>query len=320
MKAIVVHEFGPPEVMQIAEVPTPELTGTQVLVKVHAVGVNPVETYIRSGTYRSVPPLPYTPGKDASGVVEAVGGNVTKWKAGDRVYTANSISGTYAEYTLCEEIDLGRLPDGISFEQGAGIWTPYATSFRALFQKAGAKSGETVLIHGASGGVGIAAIQFAKNAGLTVIGTASSAEGRELALNTGAEHVLDHTDESHFDQIKELTGGRGADIVIEMLANVNLERDFEALAMFGRVVVVGNRGSLQFNPRVAMGKDATIYGMSLFNAPRADFDQIHKAIFEGLTDGYLAPTICKTFALADAPQAHHEVIGSKAQGKIVMIP
>jgi len=189
-----------------------------------------------------------------------------------------------------------------------------------LFQKARAKSGETVLIHGASGGVGIAAIQWAKNAGMTVIGTASSAEGKDLVLKSGADHVIDHTDEKHFAQIKELTGGRGAQVIIEMLANVNLERDFEALAMFGRVVVVGNRGSLQFNPRVTMGKDATIYGMALFNAPRADFDQIHAAIFEGLTEGYLAPTISKTFVLADAPQAHHEVIGSKAQGKIVMIP
>jgi len=258
MKAIIVHEFGAPEVMKLEESDTPRPTGTQVLVRVMAIGVNPVETYIRSGNYPSVPPPPYTPGKDAAGVVESVGENVRKLKSGDRVYTANSISGTYAEYTLCEEIDLGRLPDGTSFAQGAGIWTPYATSYRALFQKAHAKSGETVLIHGASGGVGIAAIQWAKSAGITVIGTASSAEGKELVLRTGADHVLDHNDESHFAQIKELTGGRGAHVIIEMLANINLERDFEALAMFVRVVVVGNRGSLQFSPRVTMGQDATI--------------------------------------------------------------
>ncbi|MFT3744371.1 MAG: NADPH:quinone reductase [Pyrinomonadaceae bacterium] len=318
MKAIVVREFGEPEVLKIEEVETPCPSGTQVLVRVAAIGVNPVETYIRSGKYPSVPPLPYTPGKDAAGIVESVGEGVTKWKVGDRVYTANSFSGTYAEFTLCDEADLGSLPENVSLEQGAGIWTPYATSYRALFQKAGAKSGETVLIHGASGGVGVAAVQWAKNAGLTVIGTASSDEGTELARSAGADHVLDHTDPEHFAQINEITGGKGVNVIIEMLANINLENDFQSLAMFGRVVVVGNRGSLEFNPRVTMGKDATIYGMALFNAPRPDFDEIHAAIFEGLTRAYLAPTISKTFPLADAAKAHREVIESKASGKIVL--
>lgn len=318
MKAIIVREFGEPEVMREENVETPVPTGTQMLVRVAAVGVNPVETYIRSGKYANVPQLPYTPGKDAAGIVESVGEAVTAWKSGDRVYTANSITGTYAEFTLCEEADLGRLPDNVSFEQGAGIWTPYATAYRALFQKAAAKSGETVLVHGASGGVGVAAIQWAKNAGLTVIGTASSDDGKKLAKEAGADHVLDHTDETHFAQIKEITGGRGVEVIIEMLANVNLERDFEALAMFGRIVVVGNRGSLDFNPRVTMGKDAVIYGMALFNASRTDFDEMHAAIFKGLEAGYLSPTIRKTFPLEDVPAAHRKVIDSKASGKIVL--
>jgi NADPH2:quinone reductase len=320
MKAIVVHEFGPPEVMKLEEVSVPELTGTQVLVRVHAIGVNPVETYIRSGNYPSKPSLPYTPGKDASGVVEAVGSNVTKFKTGDRVYTANSVSGTYAEYTLCEEVDLGRLPENVTFEQGAGIWTPYATAYRALFQKANAKTGETMLIHGASGGVGIAAIQWAKNAGLIVVGTASSNEGKKLVAEQGADHVLDHTDESHLMEIKELTGGRGVDVIIEMLANVNLQKDFEALTMFGRIVVVGNRGSLDFNPRGIMQKDATIYGMSLFNSPQSDRDAIHSAIFDGLNKGYLKPVVSRSLPLVEAPKAHHEVIENKAFGKIILIP
>src|SRR5437016_2679213 len=176
MKAIIVREFGTPEVMKLEELAVPVPKRMQVLVRENAIGVNPVETYIRSGNYPSKPNLPYTPGKDAAGVVESIGEDVTRFNIGDRVYTADSITGTYAEFTLCDENDLGRLPDDISFEQGAGIWTPYATSYRALFQKAGAKSGETVLIHGASGGVGIAAVQWAKNAGLKVIGTASSAK------------------------------------------------------------------------------------------------------------------------------------------------
>lgn len=320
MKAIVVREFGEPEVMKIEDLPTPAPSGSQVLVRIQAAGVNPVDTYLRTGIHAHAPNLPYTPGKDAAGVVESVGEAVARFKPGDRIYTADSLTGTYAEYSLCEEKQLGKLPDNVSFEQGAGIWTPYATSYRALFQKAGAKSGEIVLIHGASGGVGIAAIQWAKNAGLTVIGTASSDEGKKLAAEQGADHVLDHTDDAHLATIKDITGGKGIDVIIEMLANVNLQKDFEALAMFGRIVVVGNRGSLDFNPRVIMGKDATVYGMSLFNSLQPDRDHIHTAIFEGLSKGYLKPIVRKSLPLADAPLAHHEVIESKALGKIILNP
>jgi NADPH:quinone reductase len=321
MKAIVVHEFGPPEVMRLEEIERPEPTGSQVLVRVEAVGVNPVETYLRAGTYPAKPELPYTPGKDAAGTVEAIGKEVVKWQAGDRVYTANSISGTYAEFTLCDEIDLGRLPDNVSFEQGAGIWTPYATAYRALFQKTKAQKGETVLIHGASGGVGVAAVQWAKNAGLKVFGTASSFEGTSLATKQGADAVFDHSSADHFGEVLEATGGKGVDVIIEMLANENLQRDFEMLAQFGRIVVVGNRGSLDFNPRVIMGKDAAVYGMALYNSPQSDRDEIHTAIYEGLTAGILEPVIRKTMPLlADAVAAHHAIIEDKAFGKIVLIP
>lgn len=320
MKAIVVREFGEPEVMRVEEVAKPEPTGHQVLVRIMAAGVNPVDTYLRTGIHAHAPKLPYTPGKDGAGVVEAIGDGVTRWKVGDRVYTADSLTGTYAEYSLCNDIQLGRLPDNVSFEQGAGVWTPYATSYRALFQKAQAKAGETVLIHGASGGVGLAAVQWAKHAGLAVIGTASSEEGKRLVAQQGADQVFDHTDEEHLDAIREATGGRGVDVIIEMLANVNLENDFSALAMFGRITVVGNRGSLQFTPRLAMTKDATIYGMSLFNSPQDKRDEIHRAVFDGLSEGSLVPFVRQSLNLADAPLSHREVMESKALGKIVLIP
>ncbi|HEV8593697.1 MAG TPA: NADPH:quinone reductase, partial [Pyrinomonadaceae bacterium] len=248
MKAIVVKEFGGPEVMKLDDVPTPEPTGSQVLVKIMAAGVNPVDTYIRSGNHAIKPDLPYTPGKDGAGVVDTVGEAVTKFKPGDRVYTANTLTGTYAEFALCDESHLGPLPDNISFEEGAGIWTPYTTAYRALFEKAGAKTGETVLIHGASGGVGIAAVQWAKDAGLKVFGTASSSEGKTLVKEQGADQVLDHSADDYLSEIVERTGNKGVDIIIEMLANENLQKDFTALATFGRIVVVGNRGSLDFNP------------------------------------------------------------------------
>jgi NADPH2:quinone reductase len=320
MKAIIVHEYGEPEVMRLEDVPIPELAAGQLLVKIEAAGVNPVDTYLRSGNHAHAPALPFTPGKDAAGVVEKVGEGVRKFKPGDRVYTAGAVTGTYAEYSLCEEKHLGLLPASVSFEQGAGVWTPYATAYRALFQKAQAGSGETVLIHGASGGVGIAAVQWAKNAGLTVIGSASSEEGKSLAREQGADHVVDHTDEGHLAEVREITGGRGVDVIIEMLANVNLQRDFDALAMFGRITVVGNRGSIEFTPRLAMTKDATIYGMSLFNAPGEKLEEIKSAIFEGLEQGYLRPVVGESIPLADAARAHHQVIESKAFGKIVLVP
>ena len=320
MKAIIVHEYGEPEVMKLEDVPTPEPGAGQVLVKIAAAGVNPVDTYLRTGNHAHAPALPYTPGKDGAGIVEKVGDGVLKFKQGDRVYTAGSISGTYAEYSLCEEKHLGRLPDNVSFEEGAGIWTPYATAYRALFQKAGAKAGETVLIHGASGGVGIAAIQWAKYAGLKVIGSASSDAGKKLVSEQGADAVVDHTDPEHLAQVVELNSGRGVDVIIEMLANANLETDFSALAMFGRITVVGNRGSIEFTPRLAMTKDATIFGMSLFNAPGGAVEEIHAAIFEGLSAGRLKPPVSKRFEVAEAPAAHHEIIESKAAGKIVLVP
>ncbi|MBV9215176.1 MAG: NADPH:quinone reductase [Acidobacteria bacterium] len=319
MKAIVVHEFGAPEVMRLEDVPVPEPQGTEVLIRVRAVGVNPVETYLRSGNYPSVPALPYTPGKDAAGVVESAGNGVTKWKAGDRVYTANSVSGTYAEYTLVDERDLGKLPENVSFEEGAGIWTPYATSYRALFQKLNVTKRETVLIHGASGGVGIAAVQWSKNAALTVIGTASSKQGQELAREQGADIIFDHSAEGYLNEIKEFAPG-GVNAIVEMLANVNLAKDFDVLAMRGRICVVGNRGSLDFNPRLLMGKDATVTGMALYNSTYDERDEIHAAVFDGLSHGYLKPIVSRSMPLVQAPQAHHEIIESKALGKIVLIP
>jgi NADPH2:quinone reductase len=320
MKSIIVHEYGSPDVMKLEDVPTPEPAAGEILVKIGAAGVNPVDTYLRSGNHAHAPQLPYTPGKDAAGTVEKVGSGVTKFKPGDRVYSAGAITGTYAEYSLCQEKHLGLLPDNVSFEEGAGVWTPYATAYRALFEKANARSGETVLVHGASGGVGIAAVQWAKNAGLKVIGSASSDAGRNLVEEQGADHVVDHSSDAHYAEVNKITGGKGVEIIVEMLANENLENDFQALAMFGRISVVGNRGSLQFTPRLAMTKDATIYGMSLFNASAETLQLIHSEIYKGLSAGFLKPIVGESIPLAEAPRAHRQVIESKAFGKIVLVP
>jgi NADPH:quinone reductase len=318
MKAIIVREFGAADVMILEEAATPEPRENQVLVRIKAAGVNPVDTYIRSGVYAQKPDLPYTPGKDGAGIVESVGERVSKFKAGDRVLTADAGSGTYAEYAVFDENQLIKLPENVSFEQGAGVFVPYATAWRGLFEKAHAKAGETLLVHGASGGVGTAAIQWAKNAGLTVIGTAGSEEGLKLVKEQGADFAVDHSKANYLDEILEITGGKGVEIILEMLANVNLQKDFDVLARFGRVVIIGNRGSLEFNPRAIMSKDASVFGLSLFNAPDEVMEEIHAAIFDGLKAGFLKPVVGKSYALEAAVEAHRAVIEEKAFGKIVL--
>lgn len=318
MKAIIVREFGAPEQMRLEEISDLKPSENEILVRVRAAGVNPVDTYIRQGIHAQKPNLPYTPGKDAAGTIEMIGANVKNFQTGDQVLTTGSLTGTYAEFCLCKADQLIKLPENVSFEQGAGVFVPYATSYRALFQRAKAKAGETILVHGASGGVGIAAVHWAKNAGLKIIGTASSDDGKKLVQDQGADFVFDHSEENYLDEIKEAAEGKGVDIILEMLANENLNKDFEILKMFGRVVVIGNRGTIEFNPRLTMTKDATILGMSLFNAPDDAMREIYEAIYKGLTEGFLNPIVGRTFSLKEAAQAHRAVIEEKAFGKIVM--
>src|SRR5467141_4492380 len=214
MKAIRVHQFGGPEVLKLEEVPTPKPDAGQVLLRVRAIGVNPYDTYMRAGTYAIKPPLPYTPGSDAAGTVEAVGPAVTKVKPGDRVYTAKTLSGAYAEYVLALEEQVHRLPDNVSFEQGAGVWVPYGTAFHAIHHFAKARSAETVLVHGASGGVGTASVQMARAIGLTVFGTAGTQKGVDLVKREGAREVFDHSKAGYQEEILKATGGRGADVIL----------------------------------------------------------------------------------------------------------
>ena len=319
MKAIRVHGFGGPEVLRLEETNAPMAGPGQVVVKIEAVGVNPVDTYIRSGGYGKRP-LPYTPGSDAAGTVEAVGADVTGFKPGDRVYTAGTITGAYAEKCLCTAAQVRLLPERVTFAEGAGVYVPYYTAWFALFVRAEAKPGETVLVHGASGGVGLAAVQIARAAGLTVIGTAGSERGRQLVAAQGADLVLDHTQDGYLDTAKSYTGGRGIDVVLEMLANVNLGKDLGVVAQNGRVVVIGSRGPVEIDPRLTMQRNSSILGMSLSNATEPQLSQMHAAIGAGLLTGTLTPLVAETFPLADAPRAHEAVMQSGAHGKIVLIP
>jgi NADPH2:quinone reductase len=320
MKAIRVHEFGDPEVMKLEEVPDLTAGPGQVVVSVKAVGVNPVDAYIRSGAYAAKPSLPYTPGMDAAGTVEAVGEGVESVEAGERVYVGGTLRGAYAEQALCNAAQVHHLPDRVSIAQGAGVNVPYATAYRALYQRAQGQPGETLLVHGASGGVGIAAVQMARAGGLTVIGTAGTEKGRKLVLEQGAQRVVDHRQEGYTEEIMTLTKGRGVDVILEMLANVNLAKDLTLLALRGRVVVIGNRGSIEINPRATMQRDLSILGFTLMNATEEELVSIHAALVAGLENGTLNPVVGRQMPLAEAPRAHRAVMEPGAYGKIVLIP
>jgi NADPH:quinone reductase len=320
MKAIRVSEYGGPSVLKLEDVPTPQLGPNQVLVRNHAVGVNPVDTYLRANVDNRGPKLPYTPGTDSAGVVEAVGAGVTAVKPGDRVYVGGTVSGAYAEMSLSNESQVHSLAANVTFQQGAAINVPYATAYHALFNRGQGVAGETLLVHGASGGVGIGAVQLARARGMTVIGTAGTERGRRIVLEQGAHHVLDHTASGYLDEVLRLTGGQGVDVVLEMLANVNLPKDLGIIAMRGRIVVIGNRGSVEVNARMAMNKDAAILGMALFHASPAQVAGIHAALVEGLRNGTLRPVIAQEFPLAQGPRAHEAVMEPGHHGKVVLVP
>jgi NADPH2:quinone reductase len=320
MKAIRVHEFGGPEVMKLEEVADFTPGPGQVVVSVKAVGVNPVDSYIRTGTYYLKPPLPYTPGMDAAGTVEAVGEGVESVAVGERVYVGGTLRGAYAEQALCDAAQVHHLAERVTFAQGAGVNVPYATAYRALYNRAHGQPGETVLVHGASGGVGIAAVQMARAGGLTVIGTAGTEKGLKLVLEQGAHHVVDHRQEGYAEEIMALTKGRGVNVILEMLANVNLAKDLTLLTMRGRVVVIGNRGSIEINPRATMQRDLSILGLTLLNATKEELVSIHAALVAGLESGTLNPVVGREMPLAEAPLAHRAVMEPGAYGKIVLIP
>ncbi|PNJ71882.1 CRYZ isoform 7 [Pongo abelii] len=287
MRAVRVFEFGGPEVLKLqSDIAVPIPKDHQVLIKVHACGVNPVETYIRSGTYSRKPLLPYTPGSDVAGVIEAVGGNASAFKKGDRVFTSSTISGGYAEYALAADHTVYKLPEKLDFKQGAAIGIPYFTAYRALIHSAHVKAGESVLVHGASGGVGLAACQIARAYGLKVLGTAGTEEGQKIVLQNGAHEVFNHREVNYIDKIK----------------------------------VVGSRGTIEINPRDTMAKESSIIGVTVFSSTKEEFQQYAAALQAGMEIGWLKPVIGSQYPLEKVAEAHENIIhGSGATGKMILL-
>jgi NADPH2:quinone reductase len=307
--------------MVLETLPDPVPLADEVLVKIKAVGINPVDTYIRSGNYAKMPKFPYIPGSDGAGVIESVGSGVTDFSVGDRVYMVSDGLGlgAYAEMIAYPKSNIARIPDGISFEQAAALNIPYATAYRALNTRGAVRSGDKVLIHGASGGVGIAAVQIAVAAGATVFATAGSERGLTLVKDNGAHHCFDHSVPGYMSEIRSIAP-TGIDLIIENLANVNLDADLAILATFGRIVVVGSRGRLEIDPRMILQKDAVVCGMALWNATAAEVSAIHEALRVDLAGGVLKPVVGRRFSLADAKMAHEAIFEPGALGKIVLVP
>lgn len=318
MKAIVVTEFGGPEVLKAEELPDLKPGAGEVLVRVRAAGVNPVETYIRSGKYAVLPTLPYTPGSEGAGEVVALGEGVAAGSVEKRVFLTGSLSGTYAEYAVCKPEHLHPLPAAASFAQGAALGIAYATAWRALFIRGAVREGETVLVHGASGGVGTAAVQLARAAGCRVLGTAGSEEGLKLVTAAGAHGVFHHGDPVYRQAILDVTTERGVDCILEMLANVNLGEDLKLLAPRGRVVVIGSRGTVEINPRDLMMREADIRGLISAQATPEERAATFAALGKELAAGRIAPVIAREFPLAQAADAHRLVMEGNSAGKIVL--
>lgn len=323
MKAIQVDRWGGPEVMKVREVAQPEPGPGQVRIDVYAAGLNPNETYVLTGQYAFYKPaLPFMPGFDAAGIVDAVGDGVSHLQKGDRVYAGGMMAkhntGSYAESLVMDADLVHPLPDSVSFVEGAALGIPADAAYRALFLVGALKAGETVLIHGAAGGVGQLAVQMALAAGAHVIGTASSEEGRAMLRELGAAHALPHLQADSLDALRDATEGRGPDLIVEFLANVNLPTDMDAIAPGGRIVVVGNRGPVEIDARRLMEKESSIRGMAVTHVTPEDRAETDRAIAKMLRDGTLKPQIGKIYAMEEIAQAHKDLLDRKARGKLIL--
>jgi len=323
MRAVRVQRFGGPEVLQVeGNVPVPEVGEDQVMVRVVVAGINPVETYIREGQYSRLPELPYTPGTDAAGYVHQIGRRVPNIKVGDRVFVSGNSShsnnsGSYAQFVVTDATYVFPLHPRLTFAQGASLGVPFFTAYKALILRAKTKPGETVLVHGASGAVGTAAVQIARALGAIVVGTAGTKDGMDVVTRCGAHHVFNHNHKSYEKKMVDHIGC--FDVIIEHLANINLGHDVQMLKPQARVMVVGCRGGVNINPRHLMMPEASICGVALGTTSPVEWAEMGAAIVAGIESGWVNPVINKEYAMEEAQQVHYDIIHSKgAKGKLVL--
>lgn len=322
MKAVLCKEYGPPERLVVEELPALEPGPGQVVVSVRACGVNFPDTLIIEGKYQFKPAPPFSPGSEVAGTVKATGPGVTKVKPGDRV-VALSMFGGYSEEVAVGEESLVPMPDGLDFVPAACALTAYGTTFYALEERAQLKAGESLLVLGAAGGVGLAAIELGKLLGARVIAAASSPDKLQACRQQGADLTIDYSREELKGRVKELTGGNGVDVIYDPVGGALSESALRSIAWNGRLLVIGfASGEI---PRIPLNltllKSASIVGVfwGAFLMREPDRARaMHVQLLTWIRDGRLRPTIHARYPLADAGKALREVLDRKVQGKVAL--
>jgi NADPH2:quinone reductase len=323
MKAWQVNEYCEPAGMTFDDVPTPEPAKGQILVRNHAVGVNFFDLLFIQGKYQAKPAFPFTPGGETAGVVEAIGPGVTDFAVGDRVL-ANAYSGGYSEYSIARSWRASRIPENMSFTEATGFMVVYQTSYFGLHDRGALRPKESLLVHAGASGVGMAAIQLGKEIGARVIATAGSAEKREFCRQQGADQVLDHGDENWVDEVKELTGGMGADVIYDPVGGDIFEKSTKCIAPGGRLLIVGFASGVI--PDVACNrillKNISLVGVFWGRHVEEHHDYLRQAqsrlnaLYE---QGKIRPAVSKTYPLAEAPQALTDISERRVLGKVALM-
>ncbi|XP_054276308.1 quinone oxidoreductase-like [Macrosteles quadrilineatus] len=325
MKAIQIHSFGGPSVLKVeTNVPTPIPTEGQVLVKVHAAGINPVDAYLRERAFSSSPKLPLILGKEVAGDVVTItdtgDGNCNQYKPGDRVICCLPHDRGYAEYAVCDVDHTLRLPSHMSYAEGAAIYVAYFTAYRGLVTKLKIKKNELVLVHGASGAVGSAAVQIAKHIGAIVVGTAGTEEGLKMVKEIGADYVVNHREATHLTQaLGMVPNAVGFDAILENRATTNLAKDLASIGPKGRIAVVGAKESVTVDPRLLIKTEGYVTGVNVANMSKQQWKKYIEAISTGMQEGWVKPVIAREYLMEDIQQAHEDLMKKHGHhGKLVL--
>lgn len=322
MKALLCKAFGPASSLVLEDLPSPEPKKNEVLIEVHAAGVNFPDTLIIEGKYQFKPPFPFAPGGEAAGVISAVGDKVSQYRVGQRVMALTGW-GSFAEQVCVPAYNLLPMPDGMDFASAAAFGMTYGTSMHALKQRGNLQPGETLLVLGASGGVGLAAVEIGKAMGATVIAAASSAEKLEVARQAGADQLINYREQSLKDELKKLTGGKGVDVIYDPVGGPLFEEAFRCIAWNGRLLVIGfASGEIPALPaNLPLLKGASLVGVfwGAF-AQRQVQDNVanFQQLFAWYAEGKLKPLVSQRYSLAEAGQAIDALAERRAVGKLVI--
>jgi NADPH2:quinone reductase len=324
MKALICSQYGPPENLSVQDMPDPQPAAGQVVVRVRAAGVNFPDALIVQNLYQFKPTPPFSPGGEMAGEVLAVGAGVTRFKAGDKVI-ALTIWGGFAEQVLAQEDQLIAMPPGMSFEVAGSLLLTYGTCLHALRDRAGLQPGQTVLVLGAAGGIGIASIELAKALGARVIAAASSAKKLATCRAKGADDVINYREQNLRDEIKRITGGKGVDVVVDPVGGDYAEQALRSMAWRGRYLVVGfTDGQIPRLPlNLVLLKGCAIVGVFwgdfIRREPRAAQTDLQD-LMAMLEQGQIKPLISGRYSLQEAPKAILELSQRRAQGKLIVLP